>query len=381
MRKITDYECMFLGGISTHPELIYFFDDLERMHFASMYGYIIYDSVRKAELDDLQSYGIYKTLIEVKRKKGIDQEEFDFALGKFDLLSIDLTTRNIELSYREIKNINTKESLVVKINNLDIESLDLEELLKELDTITLEHAEKLDAGYKTDTLDKISHSGNMIKPCGVILGVKSIDDIVKIEKNTFTIIGARPFQGKTTFACKVAMENTVLKRVLFFSAEMTREQIAHKVRYYDNMQYNHKNLHLMYSPKLDINNMVRTIKKVEPDLIIIDQLNKIKDSGKTEYERFSNVSSRLKILSGELEIPVICLAQINRSAENKRPMLSNLKGSGSLEEEADVVLILHVEDIYRLNNTTSVYIDKNRTADTKLCHKDLIFNPDTNYYI
>jgi len=379
VRNLTEYERMFLGGLAGYPELIYCFDDLDINHFVSKYGFLIYDGLRKAEFDEIKKHGIYGIIIKIKQKKLINQKEFEFALNNYDLLDIHLTTNNIELSYQKIKDERNKFSLISKINNINIQNLEITEIIKILtETITKYDNMGSDTYFPT-SLSDIDKTKNMIKPCGVITGLSSIDNIVKFEKNTFCVIAARPFQGKTTFACKIAMENTYKKKVLFFSAEMTKHQLAYKMRYYG-MNYKRENLLIVYSPKLDFLLIARTIKKVSPDVIIIDQLNKIKDLGKTEYERFSNVSVKLKVLAGEIEVPIICLAQINRSAENKRPYLYNIKGSGGVEEESDVVMILHIEDERRENNLTTIHIDKNRTFNNKIGYEDLRFYPDTNFY-
>ena len=379
MRSITDWECMLLGGLTRYPELIYSFDDLDINSFSSDFTFSIYSALRESDPEDIHTYGLPKILIDVKRQRKINQDEYNFAINEFGLLPVDLTTNNIELAYQNIKNEQSKQSLVYKLTQFDFKNNNLDEIIDKLKELTTVYEDNNHNAYEVETLQDVSKRRNMIRPCGIITGIPKIDQRVKIESNTFTIIAARPFNGKTTFGCKIAMENSIKKNVLFFTTEMTKEQIYHKVRHYG-MLYKYQNIQIVYKPELDINLIIRTARKHSPDLIIIDQFNKIKSAGKTEYERFTNTARRLKVVTGNLEIPIICLAQINRSAENKRPFLYNMKGSGSLEEETDVVMILHIDDIDRESNITNIYVDKNRTYNNFLCAVKTSFDPLTNFY-
>src|SRR5690606_29052301 len=81
------------------------------------------------------------------------------------------------------------------------------------------------------------------------------------------------------------------------------------------------------------------------DLLIVDYIGLVKpeDSRQPRHEQISRVSASLKVLAKELEIPVLALSQLNRDAEGERPKLSQLRDSGSLEQDADIVLMLHRE--------------------------------------
>jgi len=103
-------------------------------------------------------------------------------------------------------------------------------------------------------------------------------------------------------------------------------------------------------PIMELCRRARKMKRVGCEVIFIDQFSKIKgDRRKTKFEEATEIVERLGDLKKELRIPIILLAQINRKLEdrvNKKPTLADLKNTGQLEEEADIVLLLHREEEY-----------------------------------
>ena len=211
---------------------------------------------------------------------------------------------------------------------------------------------------------------------GVPTGFKSYDDVTSgLQEEEYIIIAARPSMGKTALA--VSMINNMIEHgipVAFFSLEMSKTQIVQRFLaiqtetnlYHlrnglkDNEKYskifNEATINHFLSLPLkiidDTNNIktlkakARYLKKVfDIKIIFIDYIGLI-DSGMNEakvYEQQSYVSKELKKLAKELKIPVVALCQVARDAEGKEPTLANLRGSGSIEQDADQVILIHGE--------------------------------------
>lgn len=194
------------------------------------------------------------------------------------------------------------------------------------------------------------------------------------------ILAARPAVGKSAFAinlaCNVAKQK---KTVLFFSLEMTGEQIydrilsisselslknirENKLSQEDLFKCNKVEEEISEYPLfisdnsfvtiLDIRNYARKFKTEHNlDFIIIDYLQLITSpsQNKQREQQVSEISRSLKLLAKELNVPILALSQLSRSVENrtdKRPMLSDLRESGAIEQDADQVMFLHREDYY-----------------------------------
>lgn len=196
----------------------------------------------------------------------------------------------------------------------------------------------------------------------------------------FTILAARPSMGKTTFAMILAMNASFIykKKTIFISLEMSKKQLMDKIiAKYMNLDYRLINSYTLtreqfegvkkwykyfeeesllkiydFSDVLNLEQIVNQIKSDNPDMVIIDyiqltKLNKVK--GNREQE-ISEISRTYKLLAGELNIPIIGLSQLSRNLEsraNKRPMLSDLRESGALEQDADNVIFLYRDAYYR----------------------------------
>ena len=217
------------------------------------------------------------------------------------------------------------------------------------------------------------------------------------------ILAARPAMGKTAFALNIAT-NAATKSdipVLLFSLEMSKEQLVNRVLCSEAMVDSNK----LKTGKIEENDWVKIVEALGPlseaemyiddtagisiteirakarklklekniGLIIIDYLQLIQGSGNrrngSREQEISEISRSLKILAKELDIPVIALSQLSRAAEQRsdhRPMLSDLRESGSIEQDADIVMFLYRDDYYNeeseSKNIAEVIIAKNRSG-------------------
>lgn len=244
---------------------------------------------------------------------------------------------------------------------------------------------------------------------GIPSGFGMLDKyLTGLNKSDLILIGARPAMGKTSFALNLAQNISMgaRKKCIVFSLEMTKAQLAERllasqagvesqklktgemskeewVRLGNAAgQFNDVELYLDDTSSItvpEIKSRVRRMKNV--DCIIIDYLGLISSAGKKEnrVQEVSEITRNLKMMAKDLNIPVICCAQLSRGTEghgkNHKPQLADLRESGSIEQDADIVLFLYREDYYRNDvdedkqddidaNKTELIIAKNRHGAT-----------------
>ena len=241
---------------------------------------------------------------------------------------------------------------------------------------------------------------------GVPTGFLDLDDMLTgLHGSELILIAARPAMGKTAFVLNIA-EYVILKTdvpVAIFNFEMNKEQLVQRMIAMES-QVNSQNIrtgnlqddqwmklyessNIIGSTKLfiedqsnvtigDIRNKCRKLKqRHNVGLIIIDYLQLMSGNGRTDsrQQEVSEISRGLKVLAKELDVPIIALSQLSRAVEARtdhRPMLSDLRESGSIEQDADVVMFIYREDKYRDDlpeedkNKAEIIIAKQRNGAT-----------------
>lgn len=221
---------------------------------------------------------------------------------------------------------------------------------------------------------------------GIPTGYRELDRMTSgLQRNDLIIVAARPSMGKTAFALNIA-ENVGMARdgeysVAIFSLEMGAEQLATRmiasVGHIDSSSLRNRSLSsdewdnlamvtnrlagtrifIDDSPGIRVNDIRSKCLKLQVqhglDLVIIDYLQLIQGSGgkrsENRQQEVSEISRMLKALARELECPVIALSQLSRGVEarqDKRPMMSDLRESGSIEQDADIIAFLYRDDYY-----------------------------------
>lgn len=244
---------------------------------------------------------------------------------------------------------------------------------------------------------------------GISSGFGMLDKyLTGLNKSDLILIGARPAMGKTSFALNLA-QNIAMgarKKCVVFSLEMTKQQLAERLlsaqagvesqklktgeltdSEWERLgaaagQFNDVELYLDDTSSItvpEIKSRIRRMKNV--DCVIIDYLGLISSAAKKEnrVQEVSEITRNLKMMAKDLNIPVICCAQLSRGTEghgkNHKPQLSDLRESGSIEQDADIVLFLYREDYYRNDvaedkqddidaNKTELIVAKNRHGAT-----------------
>lgn len=349
--------------------------DLSEYHFNNKLAWKIYNKFCNTDQWDLNKDNVLEIILNMRKDDLITSQEYLFVIEHFGEYEYLLSDSKFERSYIELKERKLKDHIVYKLNNIDMKNIKYKDLKSELESLLID----FDDEVKVETAKQISELKEDKSYTGLRIGFPRIDNVISIESNHLIMLIARPFCGKTTTALRIAMENTKNKRVLFYSMEMSKFQLVRKIKSYGGY-YHKENLYIVEKSKSSVEEIVRTAKKINADFIIIDQLNKITpNKGTKEYEQFSNIAKELKIKTTESKIPILCLAQVHRESNSKdRPRISNAKGSGSIEEECDIGLVLHKEEQYGQEKSIStLYLDKNRSSSGFIGYTELTYDHET----
>lgn len=230
-----------------------------------------------------------------------------------------------------------------------------------------------------DKLQKLS-GADKDKYKGYTTGFIDLDKaITGLNKSDLLIIGARPAMGKTSLALNLARNTAMMgkKKVLFFSLEMTKEQLAQRVLSTEARIESTKmrtgnisgdewaklatatallsNCELYFddTSNMTVSEMKSRIRRLrDVDAVFVDYLQLMKSGSRVEsrVQEVSEITRNLKLMAKDLNIPVVVLAQLARTTEGRgkshKPQLSDLRESGSIEQDADIVIMLYREEYY-----------------------------------
>lgn len=242
-----------------------------------------------------------------------------------------------------------------------------------------------------DRLDRLNSPDRDLYK-GIPTGIRELDDtITGLNRSDLIILAARPGMGKTSFALNIARHAAVTaqKRVAFFSLEMAREQLASRLLATESLVSGTKlrtgelndgewarlieggdilskaSIYLDDNSSITVPEMKAKIRRLKNvDLVIIDYLQLMNSAKRIDnrVQEISEITRNLKIMAKELNVPVIALSQLARASEKRtehRPVLSDLRDSGSIEQDADIVLFLYREDYYQNENPPGEDSDRN----------------------
>ena len=268
---------------------------------------------------------------------------------------------------------------------------------------TLQHIGVVMVGV-FDRLDELSRSGNAFP--GLSTGLHDLDKKINgLNKSDLLLIAARPGMGKTSLALNIALSvaKESAKTVAFFSLEMSREQLAMRLLSNESFVDNQKlltgqlseedwtkiaiassalsqtDIRVDDNPSISVAEMNAKCRRLDNlGLVLIDYLQLMTSAGTGQTSNNANrvqvvsdISRALKIMAKELNVPVICLSQLSRANESrtdKRPMLSDLRESGAIEQDADEVLFIYRDDYYHPDtpekNVAEIIVAKNRHGET-----------------
>ncbi|MBW3114217.1 replicative DNA helicase [Bacillus sp. MCCB 382] len=367
---------------------------------------------------------IYKAIIDIKKKNiPVDVASLKDQLGNSGFAFIGGGKRlkqykdavpsvNAFKSYEQIilkewKAHTSRQLLKTSLDNFNLEKVP--ELIKDLSKIDEEGTqEEFDLQEHLKQLQNLPFIETPKNNSGIPSGFAKIDMKTDgFQKNDLVIVGARPSMGKTAFiinlALRAAQNNAVpvifslemkaealLKRMLSCLGEINGMKLKNPYHYLDNAEkgrwskavgeLDKLDIKIYDKPRQTIREMKAKIRKVKqefPDrdvIVFIDYLTLIKpskDYNGNGHAQFTEISADLQALTKDYDVPIICLAQLSRGVEqrqDKRPLMSDLRESGSIEQDADIIMMLYRDEYY--NETTEdnrnileVDIAKNRDGE------------------
>ena len=240
---------------------------------------------------------------------------------------------------------------------------------------------------------------------GLSSGFSAVDaKITGLNKSDLLLLAARPGMGKTSFALNIALNvaRSSRKTVAIFSLEMSAEQLVTRILSGEALVENYRlrtgnlretdwqkiaaaasvlnqlDIRVDDNPMLSAADMNAKCRRLDNlGLVVIDYLQLMTSAGdkgnrgENRQQVVSDISRMMKIMAKELNVPVICLSQLSRANEkrdDKRPMLSDLRESGAIEQDADIVMFLYRDDYYNedseKHNIAECIIAKNRHGET-----------------
>lgn len=220
---------------------------------------------------------------------------------------------------------------------------------------------------------------------GFSTGLRDLDrSIGGLKPSDLIILAARPSMGKTALACQIAEHVANKEHVIIFSMEMVRRQISARMRkHHESIVGQSEAVRHIKSLKLhiddrsaltigDIRSRCRQIKrKYGLSLIVVDYIQLMRGDGDNRTQEIGSITRGLKAIAKEFDINVIALSQLNRDVEkriDKRPLMSDLRESGEIEQDADIILFVHREEYYDketdLKGIAELICRKNRNGST-----------------
>lgn len=259
----------------------------------------------------------------------------------------------------------------------------------------LTHIKSVIENETYDRLSKMADPETRADYVGIPCGIGELDKMITgLNRSDLIILGARPGMGKTSFALNI-VRNVAMntgKTVCFFSLEMTRDQLAQRMLSSEAGIKSEKlrtgeldddewtrlaqagdalskaNIYFDETSSITVPEMKAKLRRMKQlDLVVVDYLGLMKSARSTEnrVQEVSEITRNLKIMAKDLKVPVIACAQLSRGTETKgkshRPALSDLRESGSIEQDADIVLFLYREAYY--DNEKSD--DEDRSDETR----------------
>ena len=253
-------------------------------------------------------------------------------------------------------------------------------------------------------LAELTASGGKTLP-GLSTGLSAVDAKINgLNKSDLLLLAARPGMGKTSMALNVALSaaRESGKTVAIFSLEMSKEQLVTRLIASEGLVENTRlvtgnlresdwqriaeaasslsrmDIRIDDNPLLTVADMNAKCRRLDNlGLVVIDYLQLMTSaggkgySGENRQQAVSDISRMLEIMAKELQVPVLCLSQLSRANEkrdDKRPMLSDLRESGAIEQDADIVLFLYRDDYYNSDsekrNVAECIVAKNRHGET-----------------
>ena len=308
---------------------------------------------------------------------------------------------NIDDMYKKLIQLSQKRKIFELAKNI-MQNIENEDIEVYAQTIIRNINDISNRNYKEDTLsqqvletmEQIENNWKKRNDKSLYTGFFDLDKkICGLHNQELTIIGARTGIGKTTLALQIAQKIAKKKNVLYISLEMSEIQLIQKMIAKEGNINTYKmrmgtledndfikitqTANDLLGYNLMIDTKIRNIQQIEVkskkmknqnklDLVIIDYIQLLKSNEKYNIreQEVADISRRLKLLSLEINVPIIALCQLNRNANNNEPTLADLRESGSLEQDADNIIFLYYgNDEEEEKNIVTLKLAKQRAGE------------------
>lgn len=390
-----DLEINILKLMLNETKQSYIIENLDKKYFADSINSIIFDCAKQLYYND---------------------NFVDLVLLKETLQNNDVTIRLLDISEATPLSVQAEkfcEQLVNKYLDKLIKSAknknDIEKIIQLKESLKFEDTK---IKHISEGLESFQDRYLQNAETAVFTGFKKLDNFVgSFMGGDYIALGGSTGTGKTSLALNLAAQFCQQdKSVLYFSLEMPLEQLQNRfvcmqnglnaLKYrtfgfnFNEMQLYKQGLEDLKQWKLNVvcdynltcekmKKYIREQKKKELDFVIIDYLGLIQGYGnKSLYEKSTNISRNIKLIATELRIPILVLVQLNRSLkdrQDKTPILSDIRESGAIEQDADFVLFAHRQGVYDKQidpRVLELVIAKNRHGESNKIVK-LFFDTET----
>ena len=286
-------------------------------------------------------------------------------------------TSNIDVYAQHIRTCRIKNDIELLKFNIDYDNYQVTvDEIQKLENELLDKDENSMRNIVSKTIDYIDDVS--VNGTGLSSGFESLDALTSgFRQGSLNVVAGRPSMGKSTLALNIANHLSSAKNVLFFSLEMSQVQLMlkivssetnlplHKIErnqltaneeqfFYEKLAHaGNKSMTIIDKGGLSVKDISSIARKMNVersvDVILIDYLQIMRYDKGREISELGNITRELKYLSKELQIPVILLSQLSRgveSRENKRPYMSDLRSSGEIEQDADIVMFVYRDEYY-----------------------------------
>lgn len=333
----------------------------------------------------------------------------------FSLIDAEYTTGRVSAYIEIVKSKSIKRKLIraarAIMSEATEESLNSEEVLSRAEERILAATQKNKSGYfesassvlsdAFERIQRVRNNGGELS--GITSGLESLDRVTNgLQRSDMIILAARPSMGKTALALNIAVGAAESKKVVaIFSLEMSKNQLGTRLlsnksginsqslntgafndREMDRLldaaeTLSELKLYIDDTAGINLVEMRSRLRRLRHekglDLVVIDYLQ-LMQGGREEnrQQEISTISRNLKSMAREFDVPILALSQLSRNVEmraDKRPQLADLRESGSLEQDADIVMFLYRDEYYNKDdaenkNIAEVIIAKNRNGPT-----------------
>lgn len=333
----------------------------------------------------------------------------------FSLIDAEYTTGRVSAYVEIVKSKSIKRKLIraarAIMSEATEESLNSEEVLRRAEERILAATQKNKSGYfesassvlsdAFERIQRVRNNGGELS--GITSGLESLDRVTNgLQRSDMIILAARPSMGKTALALNIAVGAAESKKVVaIFSLEMSKNQLGTRLlsnksginsqslntgafndREMDRLldaaeTLSELKLYIDDTAGINLVEMRSRLRRLRHekglDLVVIDYLQ-LMQGGREEnrQQEISTISRNLKSMAREFDVPILALSQLSRNVEmraDKRPQLADLRESGSLEQDADIVMFLYRDEYYNKDdadnkNIAEVIIAKNRNGPT-----------------